>query len=130
MPHTLALMAKNRMDLMSKMWKLIHPKASKNECDEAYFIGALSLLDAIMQVPLRQILEEFYVSPDVKEALLRHGGKFGKLFRFIKAIEECDDVLIDRFLRFYKIDKNDYEKILYETSVAVNRLDEDLESMT
>jgi len=128
-PHTLALVAKNRMDLMAKMWQLIHPEAPKSECDEAYFIGAISLLDVVMQIPLAHILEAFHVSSDVKEALLQHRGKFGQLFLFIKAIEACDDRAIDRFLHQYGIDKHDYEKILYETAVAVNRFDEDLESI-
>lgn len=126
---TLALMAKSRMELMRRTWQLMHPEAPKSELDEAYFVGTLSLLDVVMHAPMEKILDEFNISQDVKDALLKGSGKFGRTFLFVKSIEECNQNAIDLFLNFYRIDKRDYEKMIYETSIAVNRLDEELEKL-
>jgi len=126
---TLALMAKSRMELMRRTWQLMHPDAPKSELDEAYFVGTLSLLDVVMHAPLEKILDEFNISREVKEALLEGSGKYGRTFLFVKSIEECYQQAIDLFLNFYRIEKKDYEKMIYETSLAVNRLDEELASL-
>ncbi|WP_457596645.1 EAL and HDOD domain-containing protein [Hydrogenimonas sp.] len=126
---TLALMAKSRMELMRRTWQLMHPDAPRSELDEAYFVGTLSLLDVVMQAPLEKILEEFNISDEVKAALLEGSGKYGRTFLFVKSIEACNQEAIDLFLNFYRIDRADYEKMIFETSLAVNRLDEELESL-
>jgi c-di-GMP-related signal transduction protein len=82
-----------------------------------------------MHAPLEKILDEFNISREVKEALLEGSGKYGRTFLFVKSIEECNQQAIDLFLNFYRIEKEDYEKMIYETSLAVNRLDEELASL-
>jgi len=126
---TLALLAKSRMELMRRTWQLMHPDAPKSELDEAYFVGTLSLLDVVMHAPLEKILEEFNISDEVKAALLEGSGKYGRTFLFVKSIEACNQQAIDLFLNFYRIRREDYEKMIYETSLAVDRLDEELEAL-
>ncbi|WP_353662911.1 HDOD domain-containing protein [Hydrogenimonas sp. SS33] len=125
---TLALLAKSRMELMRRTWQLMHPEASKRELDEAYFVGALSLLDVVMKVPMEEILEEFNISRDVRDAILKGSGKFGRTFLFVKSIEECNEEAVDLFLNFYRIGRNGYDRMIEETAIAVNRLDEELEN--
>ena len=126
---TLALLAKSRMELMRRTWELIHPNASKSELDEAYFVGTLSLLDVVMHAPLAEILEEFNISQEVRDAILKGSGKYGRTFLFVKSIEECNQPAIDLFLNHYRIQREDYDRMLLETTKAVNRLEEELESL-
>ncbi|MCF6201369.1 MAG: HDOD domain-containing protein, partial [Hydrogenimonas sp.] len=80
---TLALMAKNRMELMRGTWKLMYPEASRKELDEAHFVGALSLLDVVMQAPMEKVLEEFNISDDIKDALIHKRGKYAHVYMFV-----------------------------------------------
>ncbi|WP_457593534.1 EAL and HDOD domain-containing protein [Hydrogenimonas sp.] len=125
----LALMAKNRMELMRGTWKLMYPNASRRELDEAHFVGALSLLDVVMQAPMEKILEEFNISDDIKSALLHKRGKFAHVYMFVESIEKCNQPAIDLFLNHYGIKKADYDRLIFETSVSVNKLDEELEAV-
>ncbi len=123
----LALMAKNRMELMRGTWKLMYPQASRKELDEAHFVGALSLLDVVMQAPMEKILSEFNISEDIRAALLHRRGKFAHVYMFVESIEKCNQPAIDLFLNHYKIEREDYDRLIFETVKSVNRLDEELE---
>ncbi len=126
---TLALMAKNRMELMRGTWKLMYPDASRRELDEAHFVGALSLLDVVMQAPMEKVLEEFNISDDIKDALIHKRGKFAHVYMFVQSIEKCNEPAIDLFLNHYKIAKDDFDRLVFETAIQVNRLDEELENV-
>ncbi|BBG66124.1 predicted signal transduction protein [Hydrogenimonas sp.] len=125
----LALMAKNRMELMRGTWKLMYPDASRRELDEAHFVGALSLLDVVMHAPMEKILSEFNISDDIKAALLHRKGKFAHVYMFVESIEKCNQPAIDLFLNHYGIKREDYDRLILETTAAVNRLDEELETV-
>ncbi|WP_456403294.1 EAL and HDOD domain-containing protein [Hydrogenimonas sp.] len=125
----LALMAKTRMELMRGTWKLMYPGATRKELDEAHFVGALSLLDVVMHAPLEKILEEFNISEEIRSALLHRRGKFAHVYMFVESIEKCNQPAIDLFLNHYGIPKEAYERLIFETTVSVNRLDEELETV-
>ncbi len=125
----LALMAKNRMELMRGTWKLMYPDAPRKELDEAHFVGALSLLEAVMQAPLQKILDEFNISDDIKSALLHRRGKYAHVYMFVESIEKCNQPAIDLFLNRYRIKRSDYDRLIYETAIMVNRLEEEFESI-
>ncbi|MEN6617733.1 MAG: EAL domain-containing protein, partial [Syntrophorhabdus sp.] len=52
--------------------------------DMAFITGVLSLLDALLQVPIQNILAEFNVSDEIQNALINREGILGKLVSVIE----------------------------------------------
>jgi c-di-GMP-related signal transduction protein len=60
---------------------------------DPFLAGMFSLLDAILQRPLRHILEEINVGPIIRDALLNTGGEanpFSLILRIVKSYELAD----------------------------------------
>ncbi len=76
------------------------------ENPESYYIaGMFSTLDAIMDVPMAQILERLKLTPEIEEGLLEGTGSVGELLRNVLAIEtgacyKSADKLLDDGLAF------------------------------
>ena len=58
--------------------------------DDAFIAGLFSRLDAIMDIPMDALLEQIYVSKEVKKALLNREGVPGALVRLCEAFECAD----------------------------------------
>jgi c-di-GMP-related signal transduction protein len=58
--------------------------------DKAFMTGIMSLLDALLDIPMRDIVAELNLEEDVKSALLERKGELGLLLRLAEAIEESD----------------------------------------
>lgn len=56
--------------------------------DTAFITGVLSLIDALFQVPLRNILKDFNLSEAIHTALLHRDGLLGKLVTVIENLEQ------------------------------------------
>jgi len=110
----LIVMVKQRTLIMVKLLKLINPKSSEKELSESYFVGVLSLMNALTQVPLEEILQEFYVDNSVREALFYKAGTLGELFKVVEAVEEFDVDVIDAFMDKYHIEKAEFETMMLE----------------
>ncbi len=54
---------------------------------EAYFVGLLSALDSMLDMPMASILEPLPLSADIKSALLEREGKLGVLLDAVTAYE-------------------------------------------
>jgi EAL and modified HD-GYP domain-containing signal transduction protein len=59
----------------------------KNETENMFMIGLMSLMDAIMDMPLADILRETNVSDEISGALLTRSGKRGDMLSMIVAYE-------------------------------------------
>ncbi|MBK8421973.1 hypothetical protein [Candidatus Villigracilis saccharophilus] len=56
---------------------------------ESYFlIGLLSVLDAIMDVPMLQVVESLPLTPEINEALVFRKGKLGVVLKAVIATED------------------------------------------
>ena len=122
----LIVMVKQRTLIMVNLLKLIQNSSSEKELSEAYFVGVLSLMNALTQAPLEDILEEFYVDNSVREALFYKAGILGELYKIVLAVEDFDVVILDAFIKEHNIVKADFEKMMlnvfkdaidYETAV-------------
>jgi EAL and modified HD-GYP domain-containing signal transduction protein len=54
---------------------------------EAYFVGLLSTLDSILNLPLADIVKPLPLSPAIKDALLNREGKLGAILEAVTAYE-------------------------------------------
>ncbi|MFO1093477.1 MAG: EAL domain-containing protein [Planctomycetaceae bacterium] len=58
--------------------------------DQSYLLGVLSELDAILDEPLSELLNEMPISPQLRAALLSHEGELGALLLAVTAYERGD----------------------------------------
>ncbi len=110
----LIVMVKQRTLIMVNLMKFIYRNSSQKEQSEAYFVGILSLMNALSGVPLRDILIEFHVDDRVQDALFDHKGFLGKLYDVAIAVEQFDTTVIDEFLDEYQVSKADFETLMLD----------------
>jgi c-di-GMP-related signal transduction protein len=66
--------------------------------DRAFMTGILSLLDALLEIPIADVLAQIRLSPDVRAALLERGGRLGHLLHVVEALERADDATVAKLL--------------------------------
>lgn len=78
----------------AKAMEILTPVSSRNSPqllpDEAFFIGLLSLLDVLFNVPMEDILTEINAGEDVWSAISKHEGPAGKLLELLQKVERDD----------------------------------------
>jgi len=63
----------------------------------SFLVGLLSTLDSILDVPMRQILEQVRLTGDIHDALEQHGGGLGRLLACTLAYESGDAKTVDQY---------------------------------
>jgi len=66
--------------------------------DHAYMVGIMSLMDALLSMPLAEIISPFNAPMDVSSALLFRHGTLGKLLQLIEYLEKYDMEAANRSL--------------------------------
>jgi EAL and modified HD-GYP domain-containing signal transduction protein len=110
----LIVMVKQRTLIMVNLLKLIKKNSSQKEQSEAYFVGILSLMNALSGVPLKEILEEFHVDHQVEEALFDQKGFLGGLYDVVLAVENFDTTVLENFIEEHNIDKLEFETLMLD----------------
>lgn len=57
---------------------------------EAYLMGMFSTLNYLIDAPMEEILSEVPVAEEIKDALIRHEGRCGKLYDLVLSYEAAD----------------------------------------
>lgn len=60
------------------------------QVEAAFLTGVLSLLDALYETPMENVVENLNISDDVADALLHHKGILGKLLQLAERLEKTD----------------------------------------
>ncbi|MGE4498272.1 MAG: EAL domain-containing protein, partial [Deferribacterales bacterium] len=58
--------------------------------EKAFLTGLLSLLDVILEAPFEAFIEQFNVSPDIKEAVMGKENRLGKLLKLAVMLERYE----------------------------------------
>jgi c-di-GMP-related signal transduction protein len=76
-----------------KLMELLAERGSKDARwhDRAFMTGILSLLDALLETPMTEVIEQLRLPDDVRAALLERTGKLGHLLRVVESLERTDD---------------------------------------
>jgi EAL and modified HD-GYP domain-containing signal transduction protein len=61
-----------------------------DDAQSLFLMGIFSVLDAMLELPMKDALKMVLVSSDIAEALTEHSGKFGDLYKFIIDYESAD----------------------------------------
>lgn len=120
----LMLMVINRTELMTQLLLLIKPNATESQKATAYFVGMLSLIHLLFNIPHREILKKLNVTPEIERALFEGDGFYGELLTMVRAIEMMDTEGIDRFLEKHSLKHEDLEPLITSAMEKVNQFDE------
>jgi c-di-GMP-related signal transduction protein len=66
--------------------------------DRAFMTGILSLLDALLETPMTELIEHLQFPDDVRAALLERSGPLGHLLQVVEALERTDDATVSALL--------------------------------
>ena len=80
-------LAATRGKLMELMMDSIAP-GDRGQDDQAFMVGALSLLDVLFGMPLPDLLMELNLADAVRSALLNGEGLLGRLLSIVRALEQ------------------------------------------
>lgn len=105
-------LAQNRSGMMAYLAKLV----GEDE-HQAAFIGGLSLLEALMKVPIKKILNELALDNSIKNAVLNYEGELGLLLELVLFSEEVDFENINNNLKLLGISDKAFQEALSQSYV-------------
>jgi len=110
----LMLMIKNRTELMERILRAVVPDAGKSMLNQAYFIGVLSLMDAVFEESLEKILDEMNVYEIVRDALLHDGDILGEIYALVRDMEAFEFKSMIEFEERHALESGTLAKIVME----------------
>lgn len=83
-----------------KMMELLAERRSADQGyrDRAFMTGILSLLDALLDAPMSEVIEQLSLPGDVRDALLVREGRLGHLLRIVETLDKSDDAAVSALL--------------------------------
>ncbi len=120
----LMLMVVNRTELMTQLLLLIKPNATESQKATAYFVGMLSLIHLLFNIPHREALKKLNVTPEIERALFEGDGFYGELLTTVRSIEMLDTEGIDKFLEKHSLECEVLEPLIASAMEKVNQFDE------
>jgi EAL and modified HD-GYP domain-containing signal transduction protein len=100
---SLANIEDTRSDLITialvraKMCELLAVAKGLDLKESSYTVGLLSVLDAMTQNPMEEVLKHLSLSDEINTALLTHEGPLGRILDCVLAYERCDWDSLDTF---------------------------------
>jgi EAL and modified HD-GYP domain-containing signal transduction protein len=92
-PNPLAIMAACRGRFMEL---LARAKGGAGDlADQAFMTGIMSLMEAVLEIPMERIADELHLAQPIRAALLERAGPLGDLLRLMECVECCDTVCLN-----------------------------------
>lgn len=124
----LLLMVINRTELMSAVAEMLDPSIAKEEKAKAYFVGMLSLIHLLFQMPQREVLAKINVSDEIRTALLEGTGFYGELLDVVRSIELFDTKRLEAFFGAKGFTLGAVEALIGGVMEIVNTFERGMES--
>ncbi|MFN2340815.1 MAG: EAL and HDOD domain-containing protein [Halanaerobium sp.] len=86
----------------------------KDKSSEYYTAGILSMLDAYLDRPLKNIIKELSLTDEIKEAILNQEGKIGEILKLITYFEKADWNQVEKLELKYDLDSKVIFKLYRE----------------
>jgi c-di-GMP-related signal transduction protein len=77
-----------------------------HNADNAFVVGLFSLIDALMQMPIQDVLDSLTLPPEVNEALVSRTGPLAALLDLTLACETGDDASFDNACQLLSLNSN------------------------
>lgn len=102
-----------RAVLRGRIMELLTSKVTKDisAADMAFITGVLSLIDALFQSPLEDILKDLNLSEEINNALLHRDGLLGTLVTVIEYLEQEKYDLLRDYLKTIGVDMEELFRI-------------------
>ncbi len=92
-------LAQTRSNMMKTLYQNVcKDNCSKENLEKASFIGLLSLIEALLNLPLEDVLNELNVDDEIINTLTTKEGQMGEIFKLVCAIEQFDTTEIEIIL--------------------------------
>lgn len=82
-------LAATRGRLMELLSERVQPR-NREFADQAFMVGIMSLMPALLGMAMADILAQLPVVPKVKQALVEYGGQHGHLLQLVESTEQAD----------------------------------------
>ncbi len=96
-PSPLLVLAATRGKLMELIAQGMQSR-ERNLPDRAFMAGILSLVNALLGMPMQDIVVTMPIDQEIKDALLERTGRLGAMLDLVEALEEADLAEIDAAL--------------------------------
>lgn len=83
-------LAATRGRLMELLAERLQPR-NREFSDQAFMVGIVSLMPALLGATVPDILDQLPVVPRVRNALIDYGGQHGQLLRIVESTEQSDE---------------------------------------
>ncbi len=74
----------------AKMCEELASVLKESDIDEFFTLGLFSVLDALLDKPMEEVLNLVEVSPSLRSGLMEHSGKMGNVLEYVLAYERGD----------------------------------------
>jgi len=91
-------LAQTRSNMMQVLCKSVCKEPTKENLERASFIGLLSLIEALLNVPMEEVLNELNVDEQIIAVLIKKEGTMGEIFKLVCAVEQFDTNIIETIL--------------------------------
>lgn len=81
-----------------KLMELLMQAEQPALADSAFITGIVSVMDALLGQPLRQVVDTLGLADDIRAALLERSGPIGQLLRLAQALESDDDSIVRDYI--------------------------------
>ena len=90
--------------------------------DKLFLTGILSTVDAILEKPMEEILEDLNISDDIKDGLLGKENVLNEMIKLAKAIEYSEWREIDKILEKYRIKGRNFSSSYIKAIIWANQI--------
>lgn len=94
--------------------------------DQAFMVGMLSLIDALLQIPLPDILKQIGLVESVEQAILTKAGLLGKLLQLTEFIEVNDFNAANAIIHEIGLSVHDFTNIQLQAIQWTNELNKEV----
>ena len=89
--------------LMERIVDLAHAAPDSDRRDRAFLVGMLSLVDALLNIPREQLLEEMNLEDEIRDDLLAGSGELGDYLAIAEGVERMDVPSLVKLLDRYEV---------------------------
>ena len=94
----------------------------KQEASNIFFMGMFSLMDAFLDRPLAEVLEELPLTQEIKQSLLGEDNRFSPIFNLVLAYEKADWTHVTDCVQRLDFDKSEVSVLYLNALIMANKL--------
>jgi len=94
----------------------------RQEAANVFLMGMFSLMDAFLDCPLTDVLEELPLTSEIKQALLGKTSQFNPIYNLVKAYEKADWETFSSFAQRAGLDESGISLLYFQALSKANQL--------